>query len=716
LIIFGVILKLKPFKTALLIIFLSSFINSLILAQDDEEFNDTTKYKIQDVIVVGTRTSEKIIDIPYSVFRVDSKELAFGRKVSARDVLADVPGLFLQNRYGNNDIRVSIRGFGTRSSTGIRGIKILQDGIPESEPDGESVLDAIDFTSLGGVEVVKGNLSSLYANAPGGLINFISDIYFPKNYIGTANQFGKFGLRQTGLKVGIKNNDNRLFISYKYRNIDGYRQHSSEYQHLINTVYEAFVGTKSTLSIHANFVNGFNRLPGSLTKEEFESDPFMADPLAVSQDYRRITKKGRVASKFVTHFGDQQQYEFELIGFAGIKELEKADNEFYTLTTRYSLGGLSRFTIKESLFEHKNIFTIGTDYGFQSGPITQFDNFSGRRGISVENEYNESLSNIGFYMLEHFAISEDKLDLFLSSRFDNNVFSRNVYIPYGFLDSTRTMQGFSPKIGLNYKLTPNIALYSSYGLSFDYPALSEIANSPLSSNTSYTINPDLEPQKSNNFEFGIKGNLVDKESEFMRKVFFEVTYFNYLIKDEIVPFIINLKTYFKNAPRTRRTGIEVGFMSEPFEEVELTINYTFTNFYYENYQTDIFTPGGMVSADYTNNKVPSIPKDIFNFILVKELELTEELSGLVIWDCDYIADMFVNDENSEKSPGYFYGNFMAGLTYSNDYFDLTGFAGMNNIFDKRYASFININDYYNKYYESGEPRTFYFGLNFNYKI
>lgn len=696
--------------------FLLCFFTSPILSQHKEEFEDTTKYKIQDVVVVGTRASEKIIDIPYSVFRVDSKELAYGRKVSARDVLADVPGLFLQNRYGNSDIRVSIRGFGTRSSTGIRGIRILQDGIPESEPDGESVIDAIDFTSLGGVEVVKGNLSSLYANSPGGLINFVTDTYFKENYVGTANQYGMFGLRQNGIKAGLKDNDQKLFVTYKYRNLDGYRVHSSEYQHLLNTIYEAFVGTKSSLSFHANFVDGFNRLPGSLTKSEFEADPFMADPLALSQDYRRITKKGRIAGKYITHFGETQKYELEVIGFGGIKELEKADNEFYTLTTRYSLGGYARFTVKEDLLEHKNIFTVGTDYAYQSGPITQFENFSGKRGLSVQNEYNESLSNIGLYMLEHFSVVNDKLDLFLSSRFDNNVFSRNNYIPYGFKDTSRTMRGFSPKIGLNYKLTPSIALYSSYGLSFDYPALSEMGNSPLSTNTSYTLNPDLNPQKSNNFEIGIKGNLIDKESEFMRKVFFEVTYFNYLVKDEIVPFIINLKTYFKNAPQTRRTGVEIGFMSEPFEETELTINYTYTNFYYEKYITDEFGPSGSITMDYSNNKVPSVPKHIFNFILVKELELNEDFSGLLIWDCDYIADMFVNDANSEKSPAYFYGNFMAGLTYSTDKFYVTGFFGMNNIFDKRYSSYISLNDYYGRYYETGEPRVFYGGLNLNFKL
>ena len=128
--------------------------------ENEEAKSDTLEYGIEEISVVGTRTEEKIIDIPYSVFSVEKKELKYGKKVSAKDVLADVPGLFLQNRYGNHDLRISIRGFGTRSSTGVRGIRILQDGIPETAPDGESVMDAIDFTSLGGVDVVKGNLSS----------------------------------------------------------------------------------------------------------------------------------------------------------------------------------------------------------------------------------------------------------------------------------------------------------------------------------------------------------------------------------------------------------------------------------------------------------------------------------------------------------------------------------------------------------------------------
>ena len=120
-------------------ILLFLLLSSIIFAQEEKhEGADTLGYGMDEVTVVGTRTREKIIDIPYSVFSVEKKELKFGKKVSAKDVLADVPGMFIQNRYGNQDLRISIRGFGTRSNTGIRGVRILQDGIPESEPDGRN--------------------------------------------------------------------------------------------------------------------------------------------------------------------------------------------------------------------------------------------------------------------------------------------------------------------------------------------------------------------------------------------------------------------------------------------------------------------------------------------------------------------------------------------------------------------------------------------------
>ena len=121
---------------------------------------DSIKYQTDEVVVTGTRTNQKIIDIPYSVVRISPAQFKYDRKVSISDVLNTVPGVFMQSRYGNHDVRISIRGFGSRSNTGIRGVRILLDGIPESEPDGQTRIEAIDFNSIGSIEIVKGNSSS----------------------------------------------------------------------------------------------------------------------------------------------------------------------------------------------------------------------------------------------------------------------------------------------------------------------------------------------------------------------------------------------------------------------------------------------------------------------------------------------------------------------------------------------------------------------------
>ena len=686
------------------------------IAYSQEEERDSMKYETEELVITGTRTMEKIIDIPFSVFRVDKKELMFGKKVSAKNVLADVPGLFLQSRYGNKDIRVTIRGYGTRSNTGVRGVKILQDGIPESEPDGETVVDAIDFTSLGGVEVVKGNLSSIYGNSPGGVVNFLTDIYFPDNYFTSNNQYGSYGFLQNGGKVGIKTNDYRFFMSYNYRNLKGYRQHSGEYGHLVNSVFEGYLGNKSSIAVLSNYVRGINRIPGSLTKEQFDTDPMQARDIAISQDFRNESKKGRLAVKFKTTFGKEDANELEITGYGGMKDYMKTDDETYMLSTRNSLGSLIRFTNRSKLNERHNMVTVGMDFSAQSGPRTMFDNVNGVKGLTIIDQFEDMQSSLGFYLEDQFELIKNKSNLFFSSRYDRVVLSKNSLQFHGYTDTSRVFDNFTPKLGLNYKLTPYIALYTSYGIGVDIPAVSELDNNYTTSNTKYTLNPDLKPQNSQNFEFGIKGNVLNKKSEFMRKLKFEVTFFDYVVRNEIIPFTINQNTFFRNATRTNRLGVEVGVMCEPFEGIELVTNYTLTNFKYQDYTAVIQGPSGNTVEDYNGNYVPSIPRHILNLIFNYEFEISDKVNGLLQWDCDYLTSMYVNDNNSESTPSYFYGNVMAGINFNVGKLNTVFYAGVNNIFDKRYVGYVNINDFYGRYYETGEPRSIYSGLNVSYKF
>lgn len=686
--------------------------------KDEDEENDTLNYEIQEMTITGTRTMKRIIDIPYSVFRVDKKELTYGKKISAKDLLADVPGLFLQTRYGNSDLRISLRGYGTRSNSGIRGVRVLQDNIPVSETDGQTVADEIDFNALGGVEVVKGNISSLYANAPGGVINFLTDLYYPTNFVKTSNQIGSFGMKQTDERFGIKTDNYRFTMSYNYKNIDGYRPHSSEYSNIVNSVFESYIGSKGTLSILGNYVRSNVKMPGSLTQQEFNTDPMQAYDLAVTQDLKRDTKKGRLAVRFRTFLDSKEKNEIEVTGFGGLKNLETTDILSYRKLSRYAAGTFLRFRNKSKIGKRDNDFTIGFDYAYQSGPSVEYDNIGGHPGLTVNSEIEDNVGNWGVYFYNQFNLLKEKMDLFVSGRFDKFVYSRNSLVYTGVKDTTRIFQQFTPKVALNYKLTPSIALYTSYSLGFDVPAASELDNYFLSSNSGRTsLNPDLNPQKSNNFEVGIKGNLINKKrGEWFRKAIFDATFFDYEIKDDIVPFNIAGKSYYRNAAKTRRTGVELGFKSEPVERVDFMVNYIFTNFKYKEYDALLYDSlGNLVHENYSDNYMPSYPSHMVNFVIEYEYEISKHIEGLLMFDCDYVTKMYADDKNSQSTSPYFYVNPMAGINFVFDKINILAFTGVNNIFDKRYAGFINSNDSYGRFYESGEPRNIYGGLNISFK-
>ncbi|MBX7044399.1 MAG: TonB-dependent receptor [Ignavibacteria bacterium] len=697
-------------------------INTIIQAQDKEEYEeedkDSLEFNVNTVMITGTRTNKKIIDIPYAVERVDKSEFKFNRNVSIKDILADVPGLFLQNRYGNHDVRVSVRGYGTRSNAGVRGIRILQDGIPESEPDGSTTIDAIDYNSLGGVEIVKGNSSSLYTNAPGGVINFISDLSYPYNFLTSINQAGEFQLRQNGFKLGMLQKDYRFFLTYNYRNYGGYRPHSSEYVSIVNSIFDAYPDKKTRVEILGNFVRGIIKLPGSLTLAEYNADPYQARTLAVAQDFRRETQKGRLGIRYKRLFGKDDSQEFEVTGFGAIKDYVNTTAQLYTFINRYVLGSTIRYVNKSHIAKRENEFSTGIDYYYQTGPASDYDNINGVKGSSLISQNTETLNNLGIYFSNQYNIVKGKMDLLLTGRFDRIIYDVTPLQYLGYNDTTRIYQQFTPKIALNYKLTPSIAIYTSFGTGYDTPALTELANYPYSSNGGRTsLNPDLTAQKSLNFEIGIKGSLQNEKEELFKKTYFTATLYNSRVDDEIVPFSVSDRVYFRNAARTNRTGVEIGLKNEVVDGVELVTNYNYAFFKYTDYVARIYDVFGNITDErYDGNILPSFPRHIVNVILSYKYRVNKQITILAQADGDYIDKMFVNDKNSEEVGSYSYFNSLLGVTAEFDRFNFLFSLGVNNIFDRKYVGFININDFNERYYELGQPRNFYSGLNIEYKF
>lgn len=677
---------------------------------------DSLYYETDEVVVTGTRIQKRIIDIPYSVVRISNKQYQYERKVSINDVLNFVPGVFLQSRYGNHDVRISIRGFGSRSNTGIRGVRILLDGIPESEPDGQTRIEAIDFNSVGSIEIVKGNSSSLYTNAPGGVVNFINDINFPRTFGLVFSDFGAFNLRRSGFKTGIREGNQAFLATYTYHNYEGYRKHSEDYWHILNTVYDVFPSTSTNFQVLGYFVTGLIRLPGSLNKAEFDQDHLQSASQELARDTRRITKKGRIGLRYSAKFGSNLNNEIEITSYGTIKYFERIART-YRIFNRYGLGGSAKFVNKSTILDRQNEFSIGGDLLYQTGPIEEYRSVGGRKDDQNVGITDETIGNSGFYLLNIFDVIPNKVSFLFSGRYDNVYFDQKNQLLEAQND-IRRFEAFTPKFALNYKLTQYLAVYTSFGLSFDSPAGNELDNFPTSSNPSKLINPDLKPQKSQNFELGIKGNLKNPDQQFFRNIAFEATLFNSIIDDEIVPFEVFGEVYFRNSAQTLRRGLELGTNAELLEGLRLAVSYTYSDFSYDSYiaQTILIEGGEIVTQEqrFSGNIVPSVPEHNLLVALSYDKQLTPLLTAFSKVSVQNVSGMYADDKNTAKTDGYKLLNTALGLELQLDHLNIRLSGGLNNILDEKYVGFININSTNLRFYEAGEPRNFFASINFGY--
>ncbi|RPI18175.1 MAG: TonB-dependent receptor [Ignavibacteriae bacterium] len=694
----------------LLFLFLSS--STVVYSQED-----TSGFQTEEIMVTGTRLEQKIIDIPFSVQRVDQSKWISSRKQGLNDVLTTVPGLFLQSRYGNHDVRVTIRGFGSRSNSGIRGVRILLDGIPESEPDGQTRIEAIDFSSIGKIEIVKGNSSSLYTNAPGGVINFLTDKYFPLSFVQSSNEFGSYDLRKNDIKVGINAGKTRFMLIGGYENYKGYRQHSEEYQTRINTIYEVDLNARSKMSIFGYYVNGLIKLPGSLTLTKYLENDTAANSRDVGRDAKRITYKGRIGISYNASFDiKNSENRIEVTGYGTIKDFNRTAKT-YRIFDRSGIGGSFRYINKIKFGKRTNEFSLGGDLYYQTGPIAEYNNNGGEKGDFM-NITDETISNVGFYVIDQITVIPNKLTFLATGRFDKVNFEALDLSTRLYKDTTRIFTGFTPKFALNYKLNRSLALYASFGLSFDSPAFNELDNNASTNNPNVTINPDLEPQKSTNIEAGIKGYLPMFSKDFLKYTFIEVTYFNCKIKDAIIPFSVESDVFFRNAGTVKRQGVEAGINSEIVKGLNLSAAYTYSDFKYDEYIARTVDENGVITdIGYDGNLEPSIPKHLISADLTYKYNFSNNYGVFVKGNIQHVGEMFVEDANYDSlmTKSYTLLNGQIGIDFNiAKNLKLFAYGGVNNIADKKYVAFININSNNSEYYESGPRRNFFGGLTLGY--
>jgi iron complex outermembrane receptor protein len=660
-----------------------------------EESGQSTE--LEEVSVSATRVDKSIEDIPAAVGVVDEEAIQFGtQQLGLDESLVKMPGIFMQNRHNfAQDLRISIRGFGARSSFGIRGIKILVDGIPETLPDGQGSVDSIDLGSSQRIEVIRGPVSSLYGNASGGAILVYSEDAPEIPFISLRPSFGEDGFQKHQIKFGGRSGKLGALLNLSDLNYDGYRDHSKTEARQVNSKFSYDINDDSDVIMVLNHTDSPTADdPGGLTADQVNNDPTQARQRNVDFDSGESVEQTRVGFVYKNKIGTagslmlRNYYlwrDFEnKLPFVGGGSVA---------FDRFFVGGGVQYTHTGQIGNFGNRFLIGFDLDQQDDDRERFDNNQGVLGAKTLDQ-NEKVVSIGVFLQDEIALTE-RLELTLGGRFDRIRFDvSDDFLADGDDSGKRTLKEFSPSLGIRFGLTDRTNLYANISTSFETPTTTEFANP-----TGGGFNPDLDPQTATNYEIGIKG-LIGARSRY------ELAVFQIDVDDELVAFEIPTqpgRDFFNNAGKSERKGFEMLLATEPVDGLKASLAYTYSDFTFEKF-IDVN------ANDFGGKTIPGIPEHLVH----ADLTYAHNSGLFANFDVLYSDKVFTNNANSASSDSYVVSNLKLGYTRFFNNWEFSPFIGVNNLADEHYNGNVRINAFGQRFFEPAPERNIYGGLTLRY--
>ena len=645
---------------------------------------DTVAFKFEPINVTAINQSK---NNPLSETLISGKKLElYTISSSLNKVLRNSPGLFALSDYNNvQDSRISIRGFGTRSNFGIRGIKILVDGVPESTPDGQGQVDNISMDYFEQVSVFRGSTSILFGNASGGAINFISKSPRGNNFTKSNMIINSLNDKAFTFLINRKYKSADWNFQYHVQNQNGHRNHSSSHSSIFN--FQLKWGLKS----FENFVLSINQLhspyaldPGALTLEQKNENPQMARSANQLYDSRESVTQSKVSLRTEKFLNGKVLLKTNIWFLHRVFNNKLPfENSGQVALLRNYYGFDSRLIYQQNFGDIHNNIMLGFEMNSQVDDRKRFDNIYGEKG-SIKYDGEEK-----FFMSASFLqwmISYRAHQIFSALRFDYNRASLNDKL----LENGKTFydtdyQNFTPLLGYKYKINEQLSYFINYTTHFETPTLYETGNSP-----------ELRPQRNQIRELGIFiENSLARHGE--------IVLFESKVENEIMPYEIEdepSRSYFKNAGITKRRGLEFSLSTNPYKRLEF--QYTHTHAEYK------FIKFGHGEDILNGNFLPAIPRYFGKFNIL--YSLTSNLN--VDAEIYYSGKVYFDDHNTAEGNGYLLTNLKIENVFNIFERGTTLFIYIGNVFDTDYNSNIRINAYNDRYYEPAPSRYYSVGLKF----
>ncbi|HBV6325410.1 TPA: TonB-dependent receptor [Klebsiella pneumoniae] len=673
----------------------------------------------QTMVVTAAPTTVSELDTPAAVSVVNGDEMRQAApRVNLSESLGAVPGLQVQNRQNYaQDLQLSIRGFGSRSTYGVRGLRIYVDGIPATMPDGQGQTSNIDIGSVDTIEVLRGPFSALYGNSSGGVINVTSQTGTQPPTVEASSYYGSFGTWHYGMKAtgavgdGSHAGDVDYTVSTNRFTTHGYRDHSGARKNLANARLGVRINDVSKLTLLLNSVDIKANDAGGLTADEWRDNPRQS-PRGDQYNTRKNTRQTQAGLRYerqlsaqddlsvMMYAGERETTQFQSIPRA--PQLKPSHAGGVIDLTRHYQGIDTRLTHRGELLVPVTL-TAGLDYENMSERRKGYENFVmvngapqyGEQGALRRNERN-LMWNVDPYLQTQWQLT-DKLSLDAGVRYSSVWFDSNdYYITPGNGDDSgdASYHKWLPAGSLKYALTDAWNVYLSAGRGFETPTINELS---YRSDNQSGLNFGLKPSTNDTVEIGSKTRIGNG---LFTAALFQTNTDNEIVVDSSS----GGRTSYKNAGKTRRQGMELGLDQQFGESWRLKAAWTWLD---ATYRTNVCD-----DASCKGNRIPGIARNMG----YASFGYQPEQGWYAGSDIRYMSDIMANDENTAKAPSWTVVGLTTGYKWSYGRMDMDLFGRIDNLFDREYVGSVIVNESNGRYYEPAPGRNYGIGLNLAWRF
>lgn len=675
---------------------------------------------LPQVTVTTQRIEAPAFDVPASIDRIGSDTIRDQRaQVNISESLGGVPGLLARDRQNYaQDVQLSVRGFGTRASFGIRGVRLYVDGIPATLPDGQGQISNVELGSADRIEVLRGPFSALYGNSSGGVIQVFTEEGQGPPTLNLSVAAGSDSLLRIGARVSGSNGAFGYVVGASRFTTDGYRDHSQTDRRLGNVKLTLAPDPSSKLTLIANSVAlPLAQDPLGLTRANFETAPRSVEQVALDFDTRKTIEQTQAGVIYERKL--DAAHSLRLLGYYG----HRGTDQYQTIpigpqASPLHPGGVialgrdyqgidARWTFKGRVAETPLSIVGGLAYdalderrqGYQNFIGTGTNTTTGVRGALRRDEQNQVTALDPYLQASWQFAPRWTLDAGVrrsSVRFD----SRDEYIVGANPDDSGAAKYSAtlPVVSLMFAPNADLRVYATAGRGFETPTLNELSYRPSGATG---LNFALNAARSDNFELGVKLRNTPLGE-------FTAAWFEIRTENEIVTLSnVGGRATFQNAGATRRRGFELAWSQRWLENLRAQAAATWLDARYSDgfstcAVTPCTTPTLVIPA---GNRLPGIARASL-FASIGWLPASGWRAGL---ETRALSKVAVNDANSDAAPAYAVVNASVGYTLRAGAWELGTFVRGDNLFDRRYAGSVIVNEGNQRYFEPAPGRTWLVG-------